>query len=89
MKEETKTNVDNRLRRIEGQVRGLQKMVHDDAYCIDIITQSSAIRRALSAVEDVILENHLTEHVVGQMKRGEEDRAIEEILSVFKRSKKK
>lgn len=89
MKKETKTGVTNRLRRVEGQIRGLQKMVDEDKYCIDIITQSSAIRSALSAVEDLMLENHLSEHVINQMKQGQENKAISEIINVFKKSKKK
>ena len=89
MKKETKTNVRNRLRRIEGQVRGLQKMVDDEQYCIDIITQSSAIRSALSAVEDLMLHNRLSEHVIHQMRQGQEKKAVDEIISVFKKSKKK
>lgn len=89
MKAVTKSQTQNRLRRVEGQVRGLQKMVDEDQYCIDIITQSSAIRSALSAVEDMVLENHLSEHVIDQMKQGEEEIAIEEIINAFKKSKKK
>lgn len=89
MKKLVKGNVTNRLKRVEGQVRGLQKMVDDEKYCIDIITQSSAIRSALSAVEDMMLENHLSEHVIHQIKEGQENKAIKEIISVFKKSKKK
>lgn len=89
MKSATKNQAQNRLRRVEGQVRGLQNMVDEEQYCIDIITQSSAIRSALSAVEDLVLENHLSEHVINQMKQGEERKAIEEIISAFKKSKKK
>ena len=89
MQKEIKISITNRLRRVEGQVRGLQKMVDKDQYCIDIITQSSAIRSALSAVEDLMLENHLSEHVNHQMKQGQEKKAIGEIISIFKKSKKK
>jgi len=89
MKDEIKKRVENRLKRLEGQVRGLQRMVDEDQYCIDIITQSSAIRSALSAVEDLMLENHLSEHVIHQMKQGQEKKAVGEIISVFKKSKKK
>lgn len=64
-------------------------MVESDTYCIDIITQASAIRQALSAVEDAMLENHLATHAVEQMKSGSHTRAIKEILSVYKISKKK
>ena len=89
MNKEIKSSIINRLHRIEGQVRGLQNMVDEEKYCIDIITQSSAIRSALSAVEDLMLENHLSEHVIEQMKRGKEQRAIHEIISIFKKAKKK
>ncbi len=89
MKAEIKKSITNRLRRIEGQVRGLQKMVADEQYCIDIITQSCAVRSALSAVEDLMLENHLSEHVIHQMKQGQEVRAVGEIISIFKKAKKK
>lgn len=89
METEIKNSLTNRLRRIEGQVRGLQKMVAEEKYCVDIITQSSAIRSALSSVEDLMLENHLSEHVIQQIKDGQGDQAIEEIISVFKKSKKK
>lgn len=78
-----------RLKIIEGQVRGLQKMVDDDIYCIDIITQASAIKEALSGVEDLLLENHLSTHVIHQVKNGEEDQATEEILKVYKLKRKK
>ena len=89
MKPDVKKKVVRRLKTIEGQVRGLQHMVEEDAYCIDIITQASAIRQALSAVEDLMLENHLSTHVVEQMKDGSQNKAVREILAVYKVSKKK
>lgn len=89
MKQAVKKKVVRRLKTIGGQVRGLEKMVESDTYCIDIITQVSAIRQALSAVEDAMLENHLATHAVEQMKSGSQARAIKEILSVYKISKKK
>lgn len=78
-----------RLKIIEGQVRGLQKMVEDNAYCIDIITQASAIKEALSGVEDLLLENHLSTHVAAQMKTGKDKQATQEILKVYKLKRKK
>lgn len=89
MKKEVKNKLTHRLKIIEGQVKGLQKMVEGEEYCVDIITQTSAVRQALSSVEDVMLENHLSTHVVEQMKSGKHKRAIDEILSVYKLSKKK
>ena len=64
-------------------------MVAEEKYCIDIMNQSLAIKEALSGVEDLILKNHLSTHVVEQMKSGKESKAIKEILSVYRLSKKK
>jgi len=89
MRADIKKSVQNRLKRIEGQVRGLQRMADEEKYCVDIIAQTSAVRQALSSVEDLMLENHLATHVVEQMKGGKHKQAIEEILSVYKVSKKK
>lgn len=60
-----KDQVQNRLRRIEGQVRGLQRMVDEDAYCVDVLTQVSAVNRALQAVALELLDEHLS-HCVAQ-----------------------
>ncbi len=79
----------HRLKIVEGQIRGLQRMVEKEEYCVDIINQSLAIKQALSGVEDLILENHLSTHVIEQIKSGKESTAIQEILSVYKLSKKK
>ena len=79
----------NRLKRLEGQIRGLQKMVDEDKYCVDIINQSSAVRSALSSVEDLLLENHLSEHVIHQMRGNQGGKATAEIVEIFKRAKKK
>lgn len=82
-----KQKLDNRLKRIEGQIRGLQKMVEENKYCIDIITQTSAIRNALKSVEDVLLEGHLSSCVVDQIKSGKDKKAVAEILKVYKLKK--
>lgn len=89
MLKETKPRAIRRLKIIEGQIRGLQKMVEDDTYCIDIITQASAIKEALSGVEDLLLENHLSTHVAEQMKNGKDKQATEEILKVYKLKRRK
>ena len=67
-----------RLRRIEGQVRGLQKMVEDDKYCIDILTQVSAVTRALQSVSLGLLEDHLG-HCVTQAAAQGGDIATEKV----------
>ncbi len=89
MRKDIKLKAIRRLKIIEGQVRGLQKMVEDDSYCVNIITQASAIIEAISGVESLVLENHLLQHVVEQMKNGKEDRAVEEILKVYKLAQRK
>jgi CsoR family transcriptional regulator, copper-sensing transcriptional repressor len=78
-----------RLKIIAGQIKGLQKMVEEEQYCIDIITQSSAIKEALSGVENLILENHLSTHVIEQMRSGKEKKAVDEILKVYTLAKKR
>jgi CsoR family transcriptional regulator, copper-sensing transcriptional repressor len=89
MNKDIKTKVQARLHRIEGQVRGLQKMVDNEEYCIDIITQSFAVKGALAGVEELILENHLSTHVAQQMRSGKQAAATKEILNIYKLSKKK
>jgi len=59
MKRGTKPNVLNRLNRIEGQVRGIKRMVEEGRYCIDVLTQVQAVRAALARVESELLKNHL------------------------------
>lgn len=59
MTEDKKLKVLNRLRRIEGQVRGVARMVEDDRYCLDILTQIDALRAALARVRGEVLEDHL------------------------------
>ncbi len=84
----TKQKLIRRLKIIEGQVRGLQDMVEKDAYCIDIITQTSAVKWALSGVEDELMEDHLSTCVIHQIKDGKEAKAIKEILKVYQLKRK-
>ncbi len=77
-----------RLKIIEGQVRGLQTMVENKTYCIDVITQTSAIKQALSNVEDILLEEHLKGCVVNQIKAGKTTKATAEILQVYQLKRK-
>jgi len=67
----------NRLHRIEGQVRGIERMVDEDRYCIDIITQISAITTALDAVAFKILDEHVNHCVAGALASGDEEVAAE------------
>lgn len=77
-----------RLKIVEGQVRGLQDMIEKGTYCVDIITQTSAVKQALSNIEDVILEGHLGHCVVDQVKKGQEKKAVAEILKVYQLKRK-
>ncbi len=86
---DTKQKLLRRLSIVEGQLRGVKKMVQEDRYCVDVITQTEAVKYALSGVEDVLLEKHLSTHVVDQMKQGEESKATAEILKIYKLAQKK
>lgn len=72
-----------RLKIIEGQVRGLQEMIEKGTYCIDIITQTSAVKQALSGVEDALMESHLGTCLVHQIQKGQTKKATMEILKVY------
>ena len=89
MKPLIKTRAVRRLHIIQGQLKGLAKMVEEEKYCVDIITQSSAIKEALAGVEDIVLENHLSTHVLQQIKGGKEQKAIAEILKVYRLAQRK
>ncbi len=77
-----------RLKILEGQVRGIQEMVEGGKYCIDIITQTSAIKQGLSNVEDILMEGHLSHCVVDQIKKGQTAKATKEILKVYQLKRK-
>src|SRR3989344_1104704 len=78
-----------RLHRIEGQARGLQRMVEAEKYCVDVIAQAQAIKSALGAFEAMMLKNHLETHVANKMRYGEEKKAVEEMLKVYRVYQKK
>jgi CsoR family transcriptional regulator, copper-sensing transcriptional repressor len=83
-----KQKILRRLKIVEGQVRGLQEMIEKDTYCIDVITQTSAIKQALSNVEDILMEGHLGHCVVNQIKKGQTDKATSEVLKVYRLKRK-
>lgn len=85
---DTKQKLIRRLKIIEGQVRGLQSMIENDTYCIDVVTQTSAVKQALSTFEDVVMEGHLSTCVVQQIKSGKEDKAVAEVLKVYRLKRK-
>ena len=88
MRDAGKGKIVRRLNIIMGQVRGLSAMIEKDTYCIDVITQTSAVKRALSNVEDMLLENHLKGCVHHQMTSGQTKKAVDEVLKVYKLKRK-
>ena len=84
MNKKTRLKAIRRLKILEGQVRGLQRMVEDDTYCIKILNQSSAVKKALCAIEDLILENHISTHVIEQIRSGKEQRPKNELMEVYR-----
>jgi CsoR family transcriptional regulator, copper-sensing transcriptional repressor len=89
MQSEVKTAVLKRLGRIEGQVRGLSRMVEEGRYCIDIVTQISAVRAALRRAEEEILRDHMghcVEHAIASGDKDDQRKKITEIIEVLGRS---
>jgi len=80
----TKPQLKTRLARIEGQVRGLQRMVDEDRYCIDVITQISAVQAALDKVALGLMDEHARHCVVGA-KKGEEAEMTDELMAAVAR----
>lgn len=74
-----------RLNRIEGQVRGVNKMISEDRYCVDILNQVSALQSALDAVAMLLLENHTHGCMQGAIKSGKGDEAIDELMAVVRK----
>ena len=89
VQDDTRKSCGQRLKRIEGQVRGLAKMVEDDRYCIDIITQISAVQAALRKVEEAVLHDHVAHCVEGAIASGDPDqqrRKVAELIQVLGRA---
>lgn len=76
-----------RLNKIEGQVRGVKKMVEEDRYCVDILTQVSAITAALNSFNKVLLQNHIHTCVVEDIKNGNEE-VIDELCEIIQKMAK-
>jgi CsoR family transcriptional regulator, copper-sensing transcriptional repressor len=89
MERETKPRLLNRLNRIEGQVRGVARMVEEDRYCIDVLTQVQAIRAALAKVETEMLRDHLGNCVEGAIVSGDKEeqrRKAAELIQLLERT---
>jgi DNA-binding FrmR family transcriptional regulator len=89
MRPVAKTAVLKRLKRIEGQVRGLARMVDEDRYCIDVVTQLTAVRAALRRAEEEILADHAEHcvaHAIASGNKAEQRRKVAELIDVISRS---
>ena len=86
MIDDLKRRANHRSRIIEGQFKGLQKKLNDEAYCVDILTQSLAIQKSLASLNKLILENHLRTHVTEMLGSDDEklkEKAVAELLSLY------
>lgn len=86
-----KQDIQNRLKSVEGHIRGIQRMVDEDIYCMDILKQIKAVQQALERVSAITLENHLNTCVVTAIRSddaAEQDRKMQEIMDVFRATSK-
>ncbi|WP_298040666.1 metal-sensitive transcriptional regulator [uncultured Microbacterium sp.] len=90
MLEDIKKRALHRTSILEGQLRGIARMIESEEYCMDIITQSRAIQRSLASLDRLLLENHLRTHITHMIEHGGEqrDQAVEELLKAFDVEKK-
>jgi DNA-binding FrmR family transcriptional regulator len=89
MHKDTKAAVLKRLNRVAGQVTGVAQMVDNDRYCIDVVTQISAVRAALRRIEEDVLEDHVAHCVEAAIRSGDRDeqrRKVAELMEVFARA---
>jgi DNA-binding FrmR family transcriptional regulator len=89
MRQDAKESALKRLQRIEGQVRGLIRMVEEDRYCVDVVTQISAARAALRKVEEEVLHDHVAhcvENAIASGNKAEQRRKVAELMEVLGRT---
>lgn len=77
------SKLSHHLHRIQGQLQGLERMLDDNKYCVDIIIQSRAIQKSLDSFNEVLLKNHLEEHIAHQFKHGRTGKAVDELLKIY------
>lgn len=85
--DDVKEAANKRINIIKGQLEGLQKMIENNEYCIDLLNQSLAIQNSLKSLDAILLERHLETHVAHQMEH-EKDKAVTELVTLFKRISK-
>lgn len=86
--EDEKDKILNRLKRVEGQIRGIQKMVEEDRYCVDILVQISAVQSALKNTGLTVTERHMKHCVTDAIQSGDGEPSIEELMAVLKQFSK-
>ena len=80
---ESKEDLNRRLKKIEGQVKGIQRMVDEDKYCVDVLIQVAAVRAALNRVGTIVFENHSRRCVRNAVENSDQEGAIEELIGVL------
>ncbi|MEX0683712.1 MAG: metal-sensitive transcriptional regulator [Dehalococcoidia bacterium] len=80
---EKRTDVLKRLAFIEGHLQGVRRMVEDDKYCVDVLKQTFAVRRAIEKMEQIMLDGHLHTCVVEGIKEGRDSQVIDELLDLY------
>lgn len=88
MDKETNKELKHRMRNIVGHLKGIEKMIEDEKYCIDIINQITAVQSSLKKVNEQILENHLNTCVKSAIKKGDDEEILKELMEVFKHKNK-
>jgi DNA-binding FrmR family transcriptional regulator len=91
MRQDIKDDCRKRLNRIEGQVRGLTRMIDEDRYCIDVITQIDAVRAALGRVEEEILRDHVAhcvQHAIASGNKADQRQKVSELMQVLTRTRR-
>ncbi|AUJ52306.1 MULTISPECIES: copper-sensing transcriptional repressor CsoR [Bacillales] len=83
--EQVKLNLKSRLNRIEGQVKAINRMIDEDVYCDDVLTQIRATRSALNSVATKLLEHHMKSCIMEKINQGTEEEAMEELLVTFQK----
>ena len=86
---EAKLDALKRLRYIDGHLAGVRRMVEEDKYCVDILKQTFAVRRAIQKLESRLLEGHLHSCVIEGVKEGREDQVLDELLELYSLSDKR
>ena len=84
MTPETQKRAQQRLRIIAGQIDALEKQIADDKYCMDVLDLSMSIQKALRSLDALVIEGHLRTHVAEQFQGGEQERAVRELLRLYK-----